>query len=502
MMRASRLKRALLIGSLALALISCGGGGGGGDSGTSPSNPPSNPTPPTTVTVGGIASYTRLNASLDPASLTRYTVQVDLVPFNATTYDPASISNLRTTAVNLQVLNGGTVLGQQRYSLQSVTCNQGGGIGPYSAVMLFDRSGSMASNDPADDTLAAAREFVNRMERIGQAWIAAFPGGVGLPGRPTSPVTFYGTGFIDNKPQLLADIAAVGAPAGNTPLWDSMIESIFKFPTFAASPGTARALLAFSDGEDNASSGSPTTVQSNALQRSVKVFAINLRNSNSHALDSVALATGGAVYSTDEARNLIAFYGTLGKLLSGSARTCSATIAVDFVPNAGVGEVAYGPGGTLKDKLQFDGTSGASTPLVIETQLTLPLYPGRRVGQTLAGRSVYETDSRLGNTDCVQLIDPSQTGGRGPLALNACTAAIWLALCDSASPTTCRRGVVQPGDVMSAFASSRSAQCPWNEPMDKYESVIATGTAPGQLFTAWTAASQNYTCVNTARGPF
>jgi hypothetical protein len=442
-----------------------------------------------------------MNVTPDPVSATRYSMQVDLVPFNTITYDPASLSALRTTAVNLRVLNGTSVLGQQRYSLQSISCTGGGGSTSYEAVMLFDRSGSMSTNDPADDTLAAGREFVNRMDRFGNIWVAAFPGG--FAARPTFPVTFYGSGFTSDQAQLLAHIGSVGGPSGSTPLWDSMLQSVLKFSTFAPPPGATRALLTFSDGEDTQSTTSPATVQSNALQRHAKVFAINLRNTNSQALDSIALATGGAVYSTDDAKKLIAFYGTLSRFLSGAARTCSATIGVEFVPDSGVGEVGYGPAARMKATLEFDGMSDASMPTRVETQLDLPLYPGRRIGQSTAGRSVYETDIFTGNMDCVELVPATQTGGRGPLALNSCTAPIWVAVCNQASPATCNRGIVQPGQAIGAFASSNWAQCPWEAPLGRFESVVSFGSAPNQLISPWTlAASSNYTCAYTARGPF
>jgi hypothetical protein len=483
---------------LASALVSCGGGGDDSGANSGGGSNPGN----SGVSVNGLASYTRLNVTLDPTSVRRYSMQVNLVPFNSITYDPASISALRTTAEDLLALDGSGILGQQRYSLGNVSCTGVGSSTGYEAVMLFDRSGSMASNDPADDTLAAAREFVNRMDRFGSAWVAAFPGG--FTSRPTSPVTFYGSGFTADKTQLLSHIASVGGPSGDTPLWDSMLQSIFKFSTFTPPPGATRALLAFSDGEDTVSTQSPAAVQSNALQRQVKVFAINLRNSSSQRLDSIALATGGAVYSTDDAKKLIAFYGTLGRLLSGAARTCSATIGVEFVPAGGVGEIGYGPAARTKATLVFDAVSSASVPTVVETQLGLPLYPGRRIGQSSAGRSVYETDIDDSTVDCVDLVPATQTGGRGPLAVNNCTAPIWVAICNQASPASCNRGVVQPGQAINAFPSSTWTQCPWEEPLGKFESVASVGTAPNQFFTQWTLAASpsGYRCAYTARGPF
>jgi hypothetical protein len=358
----------------------------------------------------------------------------------------------------------------------------------------------MLNNDPADDTLAAAREFVNRMDAFGNAWVAAFPGGI--TSRPTFPVTFYGSGFTSNKSLLLSHIASVGGPNGDTPLWDSMLESISKFSTFAS--GSTRALLTFSDGVDTVSNRSPATVQSNALQRQVKVFAINLRNTNSQDLDSIALATQGGVYSTSEAKKLIAFYGTLGRLLSGAARTCSATLDVEFIPDSGVGEVGYGPAARMQATLVFDGMSTASAPTVVETQLGLPLYPGRRIGQSSAGRSVYETDIDNSDVRCVAIVPATQTGGRGPLAVNNCAVPVWVAVCNDASRASCNRGVVQPGQSLNAFPSNIWAQCTWEEPLRKFESVASVGTSPNQFFSRWTAAASpdSFTCAYTARGPF
>lgn len=46
------------------------------------------------------------------------------------------------------------------------------------------------------------------------------------------------------------------------------------------------------------------------------------------------LATGGSVFSTTEARRLIACYGTLGQLLGNRAVTFAATVAVCPTKNA------------------------------------------------------------------------------------------------------------------------------------------------------------------------
>ena len=117
---------------------------------------------------------------------------------------------------------------------------------PYSVLMLFDRSGSMASNDPSDDTLVAAREFVARMAPVDQGWVAAFPS---TPFQATSPVTFYGDTFITDQGLLTTQIDSFGPVDGNTPLWDSAFISLEKFPALPAASEN-RALLAFSDSKD------------------------------------------------------------------------------------------------------------------------------------------------------------------------------------------------------------------------------------------------------------
>jgi hypothetical protein len=157
----------------------------------------------------------------------------------------------------------------------------------------------------------------------------------------------------------------------------------------------------------------------------------------------------------------------------------------------------------MQATLAFDGMTTASVPTVVETQLALPLYPGRRIGQSSAGRSVYETDIDTSDVDCIDLVPATQTGGRGPLAVNNCTVQVWAAVCNQASPASCNRGVVQPGQALNAFPSSAWSQCPWQEPLGKFESVASVGSAPNQFFSRWTsAASSSYSCVYTARGPF
>jgi hypothetical protein len=445
------------------------------------------------VTQPGVVSYNQLSVVPNSLTATQYDLQIRLAAFNSTSLDAATLAALRTASTNLSVPGTGTsTLGQQTYALNSISCAQPGASNAYSALMLFDRSGSMSGNDPNDDTLSAAREFINRMTSLDQGWVAAFPGGTAT--RPVNPVTFYGAAFTTDRAQLLANVVGVGAPSGDTPLWDSANLSVAKFP--AGASATNKALLVFSDGADTASTNSSASVTAAALARGVRVFAVNLRNSNSQQLDEVALATGGSVYSTSDARRLVAFYGTLGKLLSGQAINCTATIRVTFAANAGMGEVGYGPGTSTKLTLEFEGTSQAGA-IIAPTEITFPFYPGRKTGQSTVGNSVYETDDIDGgnSSSCF-------TSQAGPVLRNNCTNPLWVAVCNAAAPTTCRRGVVQPGATIQSYASVRFATCPWREPFDKYEAVGVTGTSPAATYSSWNGGFTQYSCVNTARGPF
>ncbi len=483
------------VASLALALVlaGCGGGGDGDDTDGSQQNQPG-PRPPAPSANAGVMSYTNLTVSIAPGPQTEYRFALDLAVSDTVTEDAAAVTDLLTREHVFNAPGTNTRFGRQVYSVDGLQCTQpGGAVLPYSVVGLFDRSGSMAGNDPQNQTLVAARAFVERMSPADRGIIAAFPQSR-ANNRPGDPVTFYNPAFTSDQGELLSAIASVGAPSGGTPLWDSAVQSLQQF----GAVGGQRALLVFSDGEDTASTrSSPADVMAAARNAGVPVYSINLRNSNSQQLDAIALGTGGSVFSTDDVQQLIAFYRTLGQLLSGQSVDCRVSVVARFEPDPGVGEVAYGPASGVKPAFRFaGGTTG--THVVVDGEIDLPFYPGRRLGQTASGVAVFETDVRADDanvtSNCLRL-----EGGR---VRNRCAEPVYATVCNANEPSRCRRGVLQPGDGHTAYTNNRWAGCPWREPYRVFEPVERTGSVPNLVYTEYPDSGGGFLCVNAARGPF
>ncbi len=434
---------------------------------------------PSTGVFDGIVSYNKITPTLT-TNPSVYRVSIDLHAFDANSKEPADLTSLNTSAHNLSVPGSSSRLGTQRYTVDSLSCSSSGTQDSYDAVMLFDRSGSMDGNDPYDESLDAAREFVNSLGFNDRAMIAEFSG---------SSTNFISQGFTSSINSLLSHISQIKSPSGATPLWDSMLSSISKFESFSSSK---RALLAFSDGQDTASSSSSISVKNSAIQNNVSVFAINLRNSNSTTLDNLALDTGGSVYSTDDASRLIKYYGVLGKLLSGDSTKCTVDLTVQFTAESGFGEVGYGPASYTTPTFSFDASTPGATG-TLETTIRLPLYPGRKIGET-ASSSVFETDVS-NNHAASECVDIGSSTFR-----NACLATIYAVVCQSSDANNCVAGVLSSGNSTPLPGSGgvNYTACSWKEPLDKYRPArkITGGT---NFYREWRDPGENFTCLSNAR---
>ena len=156
----------------------------------------------------------------------------------------------------------------------------------------------------------------------------------------------------------------------------------------------------------------------------MRVFAINLHSADSSELDRIALSTGGSVYSTSDAKTLIAYYGTLGKLLSEQAIHCSVTLAVELTPEPGVGAVSFGPRTSVKVPFEFRGEANGALVLAT-TEIAFPMSPGLAVGTSQTGVPIFESDI-ASSQKCV-ISEPG-------VVVNHCTKPAYVVICDEKRP--------------------------------------------------------------------
>lgn len=184
--------------------------------------------------------------------------------------------------------------------------------GNYSVGMLFDQSASISTTDPNDARVVAGKAFVDLMDKNDEMALAQFPGS-------TSGSFSLLSNFTNDRQSLKSLIDGfIGTVGGNTPLYSGMYSMIDHIGA-NASNNDNQALVAFTDGADNASSVSPSSVIARAQAKNVVVFTIGLNLSNYVDLQHIALETGGAVMQADDALQLISLYQSLGELLEGTA---------------------------------------------------------------------------------------------------------------------------------------------------------------------------------------
>jgi hypothetical protein len=207
-------------------------------------------------------------------------------------------------------------------------------LGPYSAELLLDQSLSMESNDPMDLRLKGAWIFMHGVDAlrggVDEVQLSSFCGY--YPSGPTDGLLSYGP-FTNSGASFDAALQSLAGNLGYaTPLYDAMYRETDSL--LAQSVNTNKALIVFTDGDDNASSHSLNDAIQHAEANNVKVFAIALKTgliidslfnqmphdgSGSKALFSIAMATGGAVMHTNDAAQAVSYYAGLGQVLHGNA---------------------------------------------------------------------------------------------------------------------------------------------------------------------------------------
>jgi hypothetical protein len=196
--------------------------------------------------------------------------------------------------------------------------------GPFSAELLIDQSNSMAWNDPlklrwkaADLLLEAVNPILTPADEIQLSTFNDYMFGLASYG----PFTHNGHDF-DHAVDSLEYVLGPG-----TPLYDAMLAETDSLVMMGKNPN--KALIVFTDGDDNESNHSLWDAINYAKSNGVKVFAIALKtgiNADSGAtnlpeakwaLFNAAMATGGAVMQTPDPKQLVSYFGGLPKMIHG-----------------------------------------------------------------------------------------------------------------------------------------------------------------------------------------
>ncbi|ENV11500.1 hypothetical protein F966_00055 [Acinetobacter higginsii] len=238
-------------------------------------------------------------------------------------------SDFKLEAINWTIPNSNRIV-QQNFIVKTIDCSsttETFAKGAYSAMMLFDRSGSMNSNDPNDETLTAGRVFVDVMQANDQAMVSAFPKST-INNRPNE-FNLYGN-FSSDKNNIKQAINSVGKPDGNTPLYASIISSI----DYTSKNGSNinKAVLAFTDGIASDKEKINIAI-SNSNRLGVPIFPIGLKDGDSSELSRIARETKGSFFYAIDVKQLSTIYKSLSEILRGNGRSCKVTLQTDLSDN-------------------------------------------------------------------------------------------------------------------------------------------------------------------------
>lgn len=201
------------------------------------------------------------------------------------------------------------------FSLNGLDYREGQEDIAYDAAILIDQSGSMTDNDPLNLRITAGKDFLSKLGEGDQVVLGAFAGNSwDLFG----DLTPNGEEYIDDLDNL------EGREGGDTPLFFSTYEMI----SYIAQNGNnvRKAVITLTDGQNTEGGANLFSVINHAIDNDVRLYTVGLsRDVDFDVLSDMATATGGAFMWAAEAPQLLSMFGTLGRLLEGSADTYVST---------------------------------------------------------------------------------------------------------------------------------------------------------------------------------
>jgi tight adherence protein B len=176
--------------------------------------------------------------------------------------------------------------------------------GQSAVVLVIDATLTMRS--PAiDNAIAAARAFAARRSPNQQLAIVTF-------NRRTTVLLPFST----NQAEIDKALASTPSLACCTPLYNAVDEAISLLEQSGVPAG---AIVALSDGADNASSVSPGEVIARARKSHVRIFSVGLRSKafRPELLQELAAKTDGEYSGADSSEGLAPIFDRLGQRLAG-----------------------------------------------------------------------------------------------------------------------------------------------------------------------------------------
>ncbi len=196
--------------------------------------------------------------------------------------------------------------------------------GSYSANLVLDQSGSISSTDPDNLRLEAVKIFCSNLSSSDYVLLTAFASG----GLLDYDVTRYGD-FTNNGESYFGTIESLRDKIdGGTPLYKATASAIDR--VYNDGPTSNKAVVVFTDGEDTDGGWTMNDVIDEARSKNVKIYTVGLSSgTKNEILSRMAIKTGGAFIKAYNAPQLVSAFGTLGKILKGTAQIYSGVWSVN-----------------------------------------------------------------------------------------------------------------------------------------------------------------------------
>lgn len=200
------------------------------------------------------------------------------------------------------------------------------------AVLDMDRSGSMRLNDPNRLRVDAAKSFLERITPEDRIAVMEFPGQ--SPGFRASTLL---QDFTSDKALLGAALDQVGQ-RGNTPIWDSFLDTLDLHAADEGGQDASRVVLLFTDGEREGGEVDFEGALAAVLESDVQVFTIGLGEEIDTAeLQELAAETGGTFANVGSADELEELFNK-----AFNAIRASGTVTINISPVPPPGSVVQG----------------------------------------------------------------------------------------------------------------------------------------------------------------
>ncbi len=231
--------------------------------------------------------------------------------------DDALVTNIRKSDIDIEdsKFPSGNVY---NFSKKSLFLESLDNRGAYSADLVLDQSGSINDTDPNNLRLDAVKIFCSNLANSDYVLLSAFASG----GILSYDITKYGD-FTNNGKSYFSTIESLKDKVdGGTPLYQATAVAIST--VYKEGPTSNKAVVIFTDGEDTEGGWSIPELIDFAVSKGVRIYTVGLSSGiNNKVLSRLAVKTGGAFIKAYNAPQLVSAFGTLGRILEGTAQIYS-----------------------------------------------------------------------------------------------------------------------------------------------------------------------------------